>query len=145
MRRVKRDLYFLGGKLITAESVTKGHPDKLADQISDAVLDACLLEDADSRVACETLLAGDTVVVAGEITTTARYTLRNRKVTNSGGSALLRQHRVFGLLPQRWIHSLRSLCRTGKHTPATQARNRLPLAPIGKARASTHSTSDQLT
>ena len=55
--------------LFTSESVTEGHPDKIADQISDAVLDACLTEDPTSRVACETLLATGLVVVAGEITT----------------------------------------------------------------------------
>ena len=57
--------------LFTSESVTEGHPDKIADQISDAVLDACLAEDAMSRVACETLTATGLVVVAGEITTKA--------------------------------------------------------------------------
>jgi S-adenosylmethionine synthetase len=51
--------------------VTEGHPDKMADQISDAILDACLSEDPGSRVACETLLATGLVVVAGEITTKA--------------------------------------------------------------------------
>ena len=55
----------------TSESVTEGHPDKMADQISDAVLDALLSEDPGSRVACETLLTTGLVVVAGEITTTA--------------------------------------------------------------------------
>ncbi len=55
--------------LFTSESVTEGHPDKIADQISDAVLDACLTEDPMSRVACESLLATGLVVVAGEITT----------------------------------------------------------------------------
>ncbi|MFZ0172751.1 MAG: methionine adenosyltransferase [Acidimicrobiales bacterium] len=55
----------------TSESVTEGHPDKMADQISDAVLDAILAEDATGRVACETLLTTGLVVVAGEITTTA--------------------------------------------------------------------------
>ena len=55
----------------TSESVTEGHPDKMADQISDAVLDAILEQDADSRVACETLLTTGMVLVAGEITTTA--------------------------------------------------------------------------
>jgi S-adenosylmethionine synthetase len=62
----------LGAKnrfLFTSESVTEGHPDKIADQISDAVLDACLTEDPMSRVACESLLATGLVVVAGEITT----------------------------------------------------------------------------
>jgi S-adenosylmethionine synthetase len=55
--------------LFTSESVTEGHPDKIADQISDAVLDAILAQDARGRVACETLLTTGLVVVAGEITT----------------------------------------------------------------------------
>ena len=55
--------------LFTSESVTEGHPDKIADQISDAILDACLVEDPSSRVACETLTATGLVVIAGEITT----------------------------------------------------------------------------
>ena len=55
----------------TSESVTEGHPDKMADQISDAILDAILTEDPMSRVACETLLTTGLVVVAGEITTNA--------------------------------------------------------------------------
>jgi len=57
--------------LFTSESVTEGHPDKIADQISDAILDACLEQDAYSRVACETLTATGLVVIAGEITTKA--------------------------------------------------------------------------
>jgi S-adenosylmethionine synthetase len=57
--------------LFTSESVTMGHPDKVADCISDAVLDACLAKDKKSRVACETLVKNDMVVVAGEITTKA--------------------------------------------------------------------------
>jgi S-adenosylmethionine synthetase len=57
--------------LFTSESVTEGHPDKIADQISDAILDACLEQDAYSRVACETLTATGLVVIAGEITTQA--------------------------------------------------------------------------
>src|SRR5262245_49919079 len=56
--------------LFTSESVTEGHPDKIADQISDAVLDAILAQDPVGRVACETLLTTGLVVVAGEITTT---------------------------------------------------------------------------
>jgi S-adenosylmethionine synthetase len=59
------------GTLFTSESVTEGHPDKIADQISDAVLDAALAEDPMSRVACETLLTTGLVIVAGEITTKA--------------------------------------------------------------------------
>src|SRR3989442_10905150 len=53
----------------TSESVTEGHPDKIADQISDVILDAALAQDPDSRVACETLITTGLVVVAGEITT----------------------------------------------------------------------------
>ena len=57
--------------LFTSESVTEGHPDKIADQISDSVLDAILDQDPDARVACETLLTTGLCVVAGEITTSA--------------------------------------------------------------------------
>jgi S-adenosylmethionine synthetase len=62
----KRDRF-----LFTSESVTEGHPDKMADQISDAILDACLEQDPYSRVACETLTCTGLVVIAGEITTQA--------------------------------------------------------------------------
>jgi len=55
----------------TSESVTEGHPDKLCDQISDAVLDAILVQDPPARVACETAATTGLVLVAGEITTSA--------------------------------------------------------------------------
>src|ERR1700726_472445 len=57
--------------LFTSESVSEGHPDKIADQISDAVLDAILTHDKRGRVACETLVKTGIVVVAGEVTTSA--------------------------------------------------------------------------
>jgi len=57
--------------LFTSESVSEGHPDKVADQVSDGVLDAILAEDPKSRVACETLVSTGLVVISGEITTTA--------------------------------------------------------------------------
>src|ERR1700680_4070233 len=60
--------------LFTSESVSMGHPDKVADQISDAILDFCLAADPTSRVACETLVTTDLVVGAGEITTKAELT-----------------------------------------------------------------------
>lgn len=60
-------------KLITAESVTEGHPDKLADRISDAVLDAVLAQDPYGRVACETFVMQGLIVVGGEVTTTACF------------------------------------------------------------------------
>ncbi len=59
--------------LFTSESVTEGHPDKIADQISDGVLDAVLTEDPNGRVACETLVNTGLVVVSGEISTTATF------------------------------------------------------------------------
>src|SRR2546422_11359724 len=55
--------------LFTSESVTEGHPDKIADQVSDAVLDAVIRQDPTGRVACETLLTTGLVVVAGGVTT----------------------------------------------------------------------------
>src|SRR5262245_18450831 len=63
--------------LFTSESVSMGHPDKVADQISDAVLDFCLKHDPLSRVACETLVTTDLAVVAGEVTTGAPLTRQN--------------------------------------------------------------------
>ncbi len=58
--------------LFTSECVTNGHPDKVADSISDAILDACLAQDPDSRVACETMVTTDFCLICGEITTTAK-------------------------------------------------------------------------
>ena len=57
--------------LFTSESVSEGHPDKLCDQISDAVLDACLAQDPKSRVACECFTTTNLLVIGGEITTSA--------------------------------------------------------------------------
>src|SRR5215468_2146871 len=61
--------------LFTSESVSMGHPDKVADQISDAILDHCLQAHPTSRVACETLVTTDLVIVAGEITSKADLSL----------------------------------------------------------------------
>ena len=77
--------------LLTSESVTEGHPDKLCDQISDAVLDAVLTNDPMGRVACETCVTNGLVVVMGEITTSSyvdvpgivRQTLRNAGYVNA--------------------------------------------------------------
>jgi len=65
MSKIRADHVF------TSESVSEGHPDKVCDQISDAVLDACLQQDPNSRVACEALVTTDLIVVSGEITTKA--------------------------------------------------------------------------
>lgn len=63
--------------LFTSESVTEGHPDKVCDQISDAILDEVLSQDPNGRVACETLITTNLVVVTGEITTSARIDVKN--------------------------------------------------------------------
>ena len=63
--------------LFTSESVSEGHPDKMADQISDAILDALLAQDKHSRVACETLVKTGMVMVAGEITTDAHVDIES--------------------------------------------------------------------
>ncbi len=62
----------MSGHLFTSESVSEGHPDKMSDQVSDAILDAILIEDPHARVACETLFKTGMVMIAGEITTTAK-------------------------------------------------------------------------
>lgn len=69
---MKYKRYFL-----TSESVTEGHPDKVCDLISDSILDECLKQDKESRVAVETLITGNRVVVAGEITTNAKINIEN--------------------------------------------------------------------
>lgn len=73
---MRKDYFF------TSESVTEGHPDKIADQVSDAILDAMLAQDPKSRVACETLVTTGLVVVAGEITTGANVDI-NQTVRNT--------------------------------------------------------------
>ena len=65
-------------RLFTSESVSEGHPDKMADQISDAVLDAILEQDSHARVACETMIKTGAVIVGGEITTGAWVDLEER-------------------------------------------------------------------
>ena len=65
-------------RLFTSESVTEGHPDKIADQISDSVLDALLEQDPHSRVAVETLLTTGLVVVAGEVTTSGYVDIKQK-------------------------------------------------------------------
>ena len=59
--------------IFSSESVTEGHPDKVCDTVSDAILDACLEQDPNSRVACETLVKDNFLALAGEITTGARF------------------------------------------------------------------------
>ena len=76
-----------GGFLFTSESVTEGHPDKIADQISDGVLDAVMREDPYGRVACETLVTTGLIVVAGEISTSAHLEIPGSRARRCAGSA----------------------------------------------------------
>ncbi|MEK9820155.1 MAG: S-adenosylmethionine synthetase N-terminal domain-containing protein, partial [Pseudomonadales bacterium] len=73
--------------IFTSESVSEGHPDKVCDQISDAILDAYLKEDPNSRVACETMIKNNLVIIAGEITSEANPELEPvvRNVINNIG------------------------------------------------------------
>ncbi|HSS64968.1 MAG TPA: S-adenosylmethionine synthetase N-terminal domain-containing protein, partial [Gammaproteobacteria bacterium] len=74
-------------QLITSESVSEGHPDKMADQISDAILDSMIAQDPNCRVACETLVKTGMVIVAGEVASTAVIDVENivREVVNAIG------------------------------------------------------------
>ena len=81
--------------IFSSESVGEGHPDKVADTISDAVLDACLAQDKFSRVACETYVKSNIAIIGGEITTKAkldyvklaREAIREITTANRGGQA----------------------------------------------------------
>jgi S-adenosylmethionine synthetase len=80
-------MYNIMKHFISSESVTSGHPDKICDQISDAILDACLAQDPHSRVACECMVTTGTIIVSGEITTNAWVNFQDiaRKVVRDIG------------------------------------------------------------
>ena len=104
--------------LFTSESVTEGHPDKIADQISDAVLDAILAQDPVGRVACETLLTTGLVVVAGEITTSCYVDIpkiaRETILADFSESSLTARHRRAD--STRECGSERRSCRRPSHS-----------------------------
>lgn len=77
----------MGKRILTAESVCMGHPDKLCDLIADSVLDACLRKDMASRVACEVLATKGRIIVAGEITCSDKIDIKSvvRQVLRSVG------------------------------------------------------------
>ena len=88
--------------LFTSESVSEGHPDKIADQVSDAVLDAILEQDKlGARVACETLVKTGMVLVSGEITTTANFNLEKVVRDTVRESVTSAQKWVLMLIPVR--------------------------------------------
>ena len=129
--------------LFTSESVGEGHPDKVADQISDSVLDAILAEDPKGRVACETLVSTGLVVISGEITTKAHINYREiaqeavRRIGYDDSeigfdykscailTAINRQSPVAG----------RRLCWLTSLSPPTRARRSRSLGRLARARA----------
>ena len=126
--------------LFTSESVTEGHPDKMCDQISDAILDAILTEDPDARVACETATTTGLVMVLGEITTSTyvdfqdvvRDTVKDIGYTHSEygfdyetcGTIVARQGAVAWTSPRAWTTPRRrgrAARPTTRPAPATRA------------------------
>ena len=108
--------------LFTSESVSEGHPDKIADQISDAVLDAILAQDKRARVACETMVKTGAAIVAGEVTTSAWVDIEAlaRKVINdsrnlylSDVGAATHYHAVY--VKPRWARSMKKMQKIGRH------------------------------
>ena len=89
--------------LFTSESVTEGHPDKVSDQISDAILDEILQNDPECRVACETLVSTNLVIISGEITTKhhpdyeaiVRETIRKIGYTNTNSNFIIRGKKYY--------------------------------------------------
>ena len=90
-------------RLFTSECVTCGHPDKVADAISDAILDACLAQDPNARVACETMVTTNFCLICGEITTSAQvdYPAVARQVIREIGYV----YPECGLTPTPWKSS----------------------------------------
>ena len=82
--------------IFTSESVSGGHPDKVCDQVSDAILDAYLAEDPNSRVACETMIKNNMVYIAGEITSLGNPDLELKiRVTQRGNLSCNINHIIF--------------------------------------------------
>ncbi len=80
--------------LFTSESVSEGHPDKIADQISDAILDAILTEDPQAHVACETTVTTGLVLVVGEISTTAYVDIQKNRARHDPRNRLYQRIRL---------------------------------------------------
>ena len=131
-------------RFYTAESVMRGHPDKLCDLIADNVLDECLKHDPASRVACEVMATHGHIIVAGEITTSAkpdvfnivRDTLRisamTRRRTNSTATSTTKAPTLRALSSRNWLRertrtpSARSIRALWSATPATKRPNICP-------------------
>ena len=89
--------------IFTSESVTEGHPDKICDQISDAILDAILIQDPEARVACETMITQGQAIISGEITTVADIEYE-RIVKETISIHLQRQDRFLGEMKELGIY-----------------------------------------
>src|SRR5437667_11944456 len=98
--------------IFSSESVTEGHPDKVCDTISDYIPDACLEQDPLTRVACETLAKGNLVVLAGEITRTAKFDLEERVRDAIRGTSYVNRDCSFH------ADTSRAFCETSDHSRA---------------------------
>ena len=125
-------------RFYTAESVMRGHPDKLCDLIADSVLDACLQHDPASRVACEVMATHGHIIVAGEITTSAKPDVCNigramtRKRTRSTATSTTKAPTLRALSSRNWLRertrtpSARAIRGLWLATPATKRPNICP-------------------
>src|SRR6201994_3774051 len=136
--------------LFTSESVTEGHPDKIADQISDGVLDAVLRDDPTGRVACETLVNTGLVVVSGEITTTtyvdiqeiARETIRKIGYTDADLGFSADSCAVINAIDKQSAENPPGVGKEAKNRPPTPPRGRTrPRIPATTPPPTTSSTS----
>src|SRR5437899_8485057 len=107
--------------IFSSESVTEGHPDKVCDTISDYILDACLEQDPLSRVACETLAKGNLVVLAGEITSNAKFDLEERVRTGIRDIGYVNGDCIFHADTCRVICEMSEQSRSEEHTSELQS------------------------
>ncbi len=116
-----------GRHFFTSESVTEGHPDKIADQISDAVLDAVLRDDPIGRVACETLVTTGIAFIAGEISTKTYVDLPVDRPTDDQG------HRIHARQVRFRLRDLRGHLLDRSRSRPTSRRASTPEAPATRA------------
>ena len=120
--------------ILTAESVTEGHPDKLCDTIADAVVDACLTQDAAARVACEVMATAGKIIAAGEITAAKIPDIPAiicRTVREAGYAAATMKWRSS---PMSRVPTLRKLCAAARR-PAQEIRESCTALPAMKQRS----------
>ena len=116
--------------ILTAESVTEGHPDKLCDTIADAVVDACLTQDAAARVACEVMATAGKIIAAGEITAAKIPDIPAIICRTDTAAATMRWRSS----PMSRVPTLRKLCAAARR-PAQEIRESCTALPAMKQRS----------